>query len=339
MLSVTASAQVIQPPRLNNEQRKRVQGLAKIVDDVFTQKHSAPADVALSWQSSFIAAEKGLVYVPYIIGIDGKFDQMPVVMYVRVLTKDATPRDFDPSKTTTMRSYLGQMSVQNDVKDIRSGSIEATGTVSEDVQFFEPPKDGRLMRGMWLAPGEYNVFVAMQEKADKDLPKTAVIKQPLTVPDLSKGLAMSSLILAQEVEPAPVTTKQRNQLDAPYDIAGTRITPVVGTRFRKTDELTVVYYIYHPALGSDGKPELQADYAFYSVNAGVEQPFRKNAPQIFNGQTMPADFNPAVHQILGGQAVSLAPFSNGDYRLEVTIADKVANTKTSGSTTFSVIGQ
>jgi hypothetical protein len=339
LIASLLSAQTIAPPRLNNEQRKRLQGLSKAVDEVFLQLHSPPADVTLEWQGAFIGADKGLVYIPYTVNIDGKFDTMPVVMYVRVVQKDARPADYDPSKTTTMRSYLGQMSVVNDTKDIRSGYVEPTGVVAEDVQFFEPPKDGRLMRGMWLPPGEYTMFLAMQERPEKLSPKTVVVRQALVVPDLGKGLALSSVIVADRIEPAPATTKQRNPLDDPWAIAGTRITPAATRRLRKGSELTVVYYVYHPALGTDGKPDLQADYTFYSNNAGVEQPFTKSSPQLFNGQTLPADFNPAVHQIMGGQATALGSFPLGDYRLEVKVTDKVANTSAVASATFSVFGQ
>ena len=339
LFAAVASAQTLPPPRLNSEQQKRAQALSKLVDEVFAEKHSAPSDVALSWQGFFIAANKGLVYVPYTIGIDGKFTGTPVAMYVRVLTRDAKPADFDPSKTTTMRSYLGQMSMQTDTKDIRSGKIEPSGVVAEDVHFFEPPKDGRLARGIWLAPGQYNMFIAMQEKGDKELPKTAVLKQPLVVPDLSKGLALSSLILADSIEPAPPTSKQRNQLDDPYTIAGTKIAPAVSTRLKKSGELTVVFYVYNPVPAPDGKPNLQTEYTFYATNAGAERPFTTSPPQIFNSGTLPPDFNPAVHQIMGGEAVSLATFPDGDYRLEVKVNDKTANTSVTGSATFSVFGQ
>jgi len=339
LVAGVVTAQTIKPPRLDAEQRKRAQALSKLVDEVFTQKHSAPTDVALSWRGSYIAAEKGLVYIPYSIGIDGKFDSMPVAMYLRVLTKNAKPADYDASKATTMRSYLGQMSVVNDTKDIRSGAVEATGVVAEDIQFFEPPKDGRLIRGIWLPPGEYNMFVAMQEKGDKGIPKASVLRQELSVPDLSKGLALSSVILADRVEPAPATTRQRNQLDAPFDIAGTRITPSATSRLRKGDELTVVYYIYHPAAGSGGRPDLLAEYTFYSNNAGVEQLFKRSAPQVFNAETLPATFDPAMHQIMGGQSVPLGSFPLGDYRLEVKVTDRVTNTTTVNSATFSVFGQ
>lgn len=339
LLAVDLSAQGGRPLRLNTEQRKRAQALSNLVDEVQAQKHSPPADVVLNWQSAFLGAGNGLVYIPYIVGIDGHFEAPPVAMYVRVLTKDARPADWDSSKTTTMRSWLGQMSVVNDTKDIRSGYVAPVGVVAEDVKFFEPPKDGRLVHGMWLPPGEYDVFLAMKEKTGKGFPKTAVLKQPIVVPDLSRTTSLSSVIIAERVESAPPTSKQRNQLDDPFAIGGTRITPAMSTRFRKTDELTVVYYVYHPAPGPDGKPEAEAEYTFYADNAGVEHLFIKTPSQPFNAHTLPADFNPAIHHIMGGQTVPLSTFPNGDYRLEVKVTDRVANTTTVGSATFSVFGQ
>jgi hypothetical protein len=311
--------------------------LLRLVDDVFAQKRSAPQDVPLSWECAFIAAEQGLVYMPYIVNIGEKFHSPPVAMYLRVVTKDARPADWDPSKTTTMRSYLGQMSIVNDTRDIRSGYVEPTGIVAEDVRFFTPPADGRFMRGLWLKPGEYDVYVAMQEKAGRDLPQTAVLKQSLLVPDLLSGFSIGSVILADAVEPH-AKTDARRPLDEPFTIGGTRIIPARTGRLRASGELTFVYYVYHPSLGSDGKPNLSADYMYQRFNAGVPQMFMRGEPQLFNAQTLPDEFDPAVHQILGGEAVRLSSFTPGDYRLDVIVTDQITGGLASGSATFSVLG-
>lgn len=338
--AVVASAQTQAPPRLNNEQRKRAEALSKLVDDVLMQKYSAPADVALSWQAAYIAAEKGFVYVPYSIGIDGKLTGTPAAMYVRVLTTDALPPSYDGSKTTTMRSYLGQMSMTFDTKDMRNGNIEGTGVVAQDVHFFEPPRDGRLNRGLWLQPGEYNVYIAMQEKPGKDLPKTVVFKQPIRVPNLAGGLAVSSVILASSVEPAPVTSKKQNQLDDPFSLGGTRIVPAPSSRLPRSGEMTAVFFIYNPAAGNAGKPDLLVEYMFYQRVGDGEVPFKSSAPQIFNAETLPPTFDVAAHQqIMGGLAAPLSAFPAGDYRLEVKITDKAAQTTTAGTLDFAVFGQ
>ncbi|MSO56459.1 MAG: hypothetical protein EXQ55_05990 [Acidobacteria bacterium] len=338
--AAVASAQTQPAPRLNAEQRRRAEALSKLVDNVFLQQYSAPADVALSWQAAYLAAENGFVYVPYSIGIDGKLTGTPVAMYVRVLTKDALPPSYDGSKTTTMRSYLSQMSMTFDTKDIRNGNVEGTGVVAQDVYFFEPPRDGRLNRGLWLQPGEYNVYIAMQEKAGKDFPKTVVFKQPITVPNLSQGLAVSSVILVSSLEPAPVTARKQNQLDDPFSLGGTRMVPAPSTRLPRTGEMTAVFFIYNPAAGNAGKPDLLVEYMFYQRVGQGEVPFRTSPPQTFNAGTLPATFDLAArHQIMGGLAAPLAAFPVGDYRLEVKVTDKAAQTDTVGTLDFSVFGQ
>jgi hypothetical protein len=337
--SVAARQGTIPAPRLNAEQKMRAQSLVKLITDVHAEKMSAPSDVTLSWQGFFFAAENNLVYVPYTIGIDGKFTNMPLALYVRVLTKDALPPSYDPSKTTTLRSYLGQMSVVNDTRDLRDGRVDATGIVAEDIHFFEMPKDGRLTRGLWLPPGEYKVFIGMQEKAGgKNPPRTAVLEQALVVPDLTRGLGISSVVLASSVEPADPGARRQNQLENPYSIGGTRITPALSTRLPRSGELTAVFFIYHTSERAAGKPDVEAEYVFYErVGDRGEVIFRKSPSQLFNGETLPAAFSVGAGQyILGGLAVGLSAFPVGQYRLDVKVTDKVTHESTSGSLNFSV---
>jgi hypothetical protein len=337
-----AAGQTMPAPRLNAEQKRRAQVLSKLVDDVAANKYSAPADVALTWQGAFLAADGGLVYMPYTINIDGRFNGMPLAMYVRVLTKDAQPATYDASKTTTLRSYVGQMSdrMQIDTRDMRPGNIAATGVVAEDILFFELPKDGRLNRGLWLPPGEYNLFVAMQDKPQKDLARSAVIKLPISVPGLSSGFAISSVILAESLAPAPATSKKQSQLDDPFSIAGTRIVPVPSSRLPRAGELTAVFFVYNPSAGNAGKPDVVAEYNFYQrVGAGAI-PFRQSPAQTFNAETLPAAFDLAAKQhIMGGLAVSLSAFPAGDYQLEVKATDKVTRQTVTRTVDFSVYGQ
>jgi hypothetical protein len=339
--SASAFAQTIPAPRLNAEQKLRAQALSKLVDDVFTQKYSAPADVALTWSGVYLAAGKGLVYVPYTINIDGKFTGMPVAMYVRVLTKDARPASLDTSKMTTLRSYTNQMNMVIDIKDFRDGHIPATGVVTQDVHFFEPPRDGRLSRGIWLPPGEYNMFIAMREKGKgAELPRTAVIQQELTVPDLSSGLALSSVILVSSLEPAPASSKKQNQLDDPYSLGGTRMIPAPSTRLPRAGEMTAVFFIYNPTAATSGKPDLLVEYMFYQ-RAGEKGliGFKSSAPQIFDATTLPATFDLAANQqIMGGLAVPLSSFPGGEYRLEVKVTDKAGQATTTRVLDFSVFG-
>lgn len=341
--TAAAPAQTLPPQKLSAEQRMRAQALVKLVDEVVAQKHSAPADVALIWRGAYVAAERGLVFVPYTIDIDGKLVGTPVAMYVRVATKDALPPTYDASKATTLRTYVGQMSdrLQIDTKDMRNGNVGATGVVFEDIHFFEPPKDGRLNRGLWLLPGEYDLYVAMREKADKGLPRTVVMKQPINVPNLSDGLAISSVILADSLGPAPAMGKKQTPLDDPFSIGGTKIVPAAHSRLPRTGELTAVFFIYNPVAGRGGKPDLVAEYTFYQrVGATGAVAFRQSPSQAFNAETLPAAFDLAARQqIMGGLAVSLSAFPAGDYELEVKVTDKSSRQSVNRTLDFSVYGQ
>ena len=337
-----ALAQSAAPRRLSGDQKLQLQALSELVDAVVAQKRSAPADVALSWQSHALKADKGLIYVPYTVGIDGKFTTLPVAMYVRVLRKDAQQGYYDASRASTMKTWLGIMSSpsQVDTKDIRSGNVAGTGPTVEDVTFFEPPKDGRLRRALWLPPGDYDVFVAMRERPSKGLPKMVVLKEPLTVPDLSKNFAISSLILADNIEPATRPLNDDQQIAQPYTIGGVKITPAITTRFRSTSELQVVFFVYNPTPAAANKPDIHVDYTFLLQAGDVERVFTTSPEQLFNAETLPPEFNLASgHQLMAGQSVSLETFPPGQYRLQVTVTDNVSHASTTGDLRFSVVGQ
>ena len=85
--------------------------------------------------------------------------------------------------------------------------------------------------------------------------------------------------------------------------------------------------IYNPKVDSANKPDVQVEYNFYQKLAGQpEKFFNKTNPQNLNAQTLPPKFDFAAgHQLQSGQAVPLASFPEGDYRLEIKVTDKIAN--------------
>jgi hypothetical protein len=73
--------------------------------------------------------------------------------------------------------------------------------------------------------------------------------------------------------------------------------------------------------------------------AGAEKFFNKTAPQNLNAQTLPPQFDVAAgHQLQAGQAVPLASFPEGEYRLEVKVTDKIANKSLTRDVNFTVVG-
>ena len=146
--------------------------------------------------------------------------------------------------------------------------------------------------------------------------------------------------------PAPLTPQQ--QADRPYALGTMEIVPVADTKFTKKSELSTFMLIYNPKVDANNKPDVVVEYSFCQVAAGTEHKegepckagekfFNKTNPQALNAQTLPPQFDMAAgHQLQSGQAVSLAPFPEGQYRLEIKVTDKVSNKTLVRDVNFSV---
>jgi hypothetical protein len=141
------------------------------------------------------------------------------------------------------------------------------------------------------------------------------------VPDFSKGLTTSTIILGTNLEEASQPATAAQQMEQPFTIGGQKITPTFTSTFPKSGEMLFLFLIYNEGASSDGKPDLDVSY---SVFRGTEaKPFGKLPTTSFNAATLPAEFNSnAGHQVLVAQGIPLATFAPGDYRVEVGISDK-----------------
>ena len=81
-----------QPKQLSRDEQRRAEGMFQLVDSVIAGKVPAPADVALTWSNHFLQGAAGRTYVPYTLDIEpGKFTSNPLVMYVRLVDRNAPP--------------------------------------------------------------------------------------------------------------------------------------------------------------------------------------------------------------------------------------------------------
>ena len=198
-------------------------------------------------------------------------------------------------------------------------------------------------RALALLPGEYTLYIVMREWQPIDKkqapPKTAVLTQSLSVPDLNKGLTTSSVILAKGLDPAPEQLTGQQQLEQPFTISGYRVTPAFSAPFPQSAELLFVFFVYNEGVTAAGKPDLDVDYNFF--RAAEEKPFTRLATQSFNATTLPGEFDvKAGHQVLVGQGIPLKnptiTFAPGDYRLEIKITDKTNSQTITRSVPFTV---
>ena len=179
----------------------------------------------------------------------------------------------------------------------------------------------------------------MSERASKDkkapAPKSTVAAIPLTVPNLTSGLATSSIILAKGLEPSGAQLNGQQQLEQPYTISGFKITPTFNNSFPKSGELLWVFYIYNEGAAANGKPDLTVDYNFF--RAGEDKPFVNMPSSAYNATTLPPEFNlTAGHTVFVGQGVPLTTFNPGEYKVEMKITDKTNSQALTRSVNFTV---
>ena len=311
-------AQAQEQRKLSNDEKRDYIALSDLVDAVATGKQPAPADVKLTFQNHFLKSNEN-VYIPYVLEISGqKFTEFPVTMYVRAVPKSAPPLT---GKGVDMNWPFA------DVYFLTEKSIVAAGDVAE------------VPRALQLAPGDYTIYIAMRERQPKDRkqqPKSTVLVQDLTVPDMNKELTTSSIILATALNPAPEQLTAQQQLEQPFTISGYRVTPSFGKPIPQSGELMFVFYIYNEGIASTGKPDLDVDYLFYRANE--EKPFTKLATQSFNATTLPGQFDvKAGHQVFVGQGIPVkGAIQPGEYRMEIKVTDKTNNQAITRSVPFTV---
>jgi hypothetical protein len=332
------------PPQNKDEkkkddaQKKEIQSVVKFVDDAVAGQ-PAPNDLALTWvREDVLKAQGNKEYVPFTVSIDPSKVTAGgnVAFYWRVVAKgDAAAA---PAPAPAQK--------KDDKKDKDKDKNKTYAY--EDISFV-PVTAGqnpmRIARSFTVGAGTYDVFVVVKEPTPEKAPKNAPppkmsgIKQTVMVPDFWNGeLNTSSVIVAQRIDPlaAPLTPAQ--QADRPYALGTMEIIPVYDMKFTKKSELSTFMLIYNPKTDAANKPDVTVEYNFYQKPAGQpEKFFNKTNPQSLNAQTLPPQFDLAAgHQLQSGQAVPLASFPEGDYRLEIKVTDKLGNKTLTRDVNFTV---
>ena len=312
-----------QQRKLSGDERKDYIALSALVDDVISGKQPAPADLKVKFQHHFLKSAKN-VYVPYVLEIGGgTFTSFPVTMYVRAVKKaEAGAAPAAPAKPGIDATWPFA-----DVYFLTEKNLTSVGDHAE------------LGRALELAPGEYTLYIGMRERQPKDRkqqPKSLVLAQPLTVPDMNAGLTTSSVILAKALDPAPEQLTGQQQLEQPFTISGYRVVPSFGAPVPMSGELMFVFFIYNEGVAASGKPDLDVEYFFY--RASEEKAFTRLATQSFNATTLPGQFDLNLgHQVFVGQGIPVKDaFKPGDYRLEIKVTDKTNGQTVTRNVPFTV---
>lgn len=301
-------------------------------------------DLPMQLQTDFLKAQAGRVWVPLTITIDpAKLSTNAVTLYLRVAPRGmAAPAAPPASDAAGKDKSKDKKKTDKNAKDAKGAAAPSGPSYPyEDVAFPElKPAAGqpiRILRGLGVPPGAYDLYVVVHERAPGG--KLGVLKQALEVPNYTTGeLTTSSIILAERVDqlPAPIATDQ--QSEHPYAFGQTEIVVSPEKKFKKTQELIVLFQIYNPNVSADKKFSLEATYTFYRQDAGAEKRFNSTEPQMFTNDTMGANFDPtaSTSSIQAGQGIPLQSFPEGTYRLEVKITDKQSSKVLTQNTTFTV---
>jgi hypothetical protein len=342
MFSLSSSAirgQSKDDKKKDEAQKKEIANIVKVVDDL-TAGQPAPNDFGLSWlREDVLKAQGNKEYVPFTVQLDSsKVGGGTVAFYWRVVSKG--PAAAAPAADPNAK--------KDDKKDKDNNKGRKTDYAYEDITFV-PVTAGQnpmhISRSFTVPAGDYDVYLVAKEptpdKAPKNAPpaKMSAIKQTVKVPDYWNGeLATSSVIVAQRIDPLPAPLTPQQQADRPYALGAMEILPTFETKFSKKAELSTFMLIYNPKVDSANKPDVSVEYNFYQKLAGQpEKFFNKTNPQNLNAQTLPQQFDLAAgHQLQSGQAVPLASFPEGDYRLEIKVTDKIANKTLTREITFTV---
>jgi hypothetical protein len=326
-----------QPAKLEESQRKDAQALIAFVDDFATGKAPA-ATLPITWeQHHYIKALAEKTYVPFTLALDPAAPVPGVGVYLRVVARGTPAVSPAPDK--------------------KKGKDQQSQYAFEDLYFTDlpsPPAGQRqlLRRAFAVAPGEYDVYVAIKERAGaaaagsssgaaEAAPRMGVLKQEITVPNFAgPELTTSSVIVAESVDVLQAPVPQDNQAEHAYTFGQMKIVPALDPKFTKKGQLTVILWIYGAKTDeTTKKPDVNMEFKFYQKAGDKETYFNKTEPQVLNAQTLPPQFDLAAgHQLLGTLELPLASFPEGDYRLEIDVQDKVASQKLTKNVTFTVIG-
>jgi hypothetical protein len=208
----------------------------------------------------------------------------------------------------------------------------------EEYYFFDlkPARGGdpRLVeRALSLPPGDYDVYVALLDRARQKTGSPAILHRTVNIPDYwDDRLALSSLILISGINALKAPLPPDRQIERPYTLGRTEVVPVSTHAFTTSDVLSVVFQICNY-----GAPDadLTAEYNFFHDVNGTRRLFNRTPPQHLTDDDLPPP-SPWETQAFTSQSVPLNSFPPGTYELEVTVRDRLTRAVAKENVTFMV---
>ena len=197
-----------------------------------------------------------------------------------------------------------------------------------------------IRRSLTAGPGDYELTVGWVNPTASNITSAVrIARRPLTLPPAStSAFALSTVIVADEVRVRETPIPAAEQAAHPYSFGPTEITPARDYTLTTEERLALVVQVINARGTSAGKPDVVVAFRVLHKNTAGEELMGTLAPQFYNAETLPADFDIAKgHPIFAAVAVPLRTFKRGTYRLEVVANDRVAGALTSADVAFDVI--
>jgi len=248
----------------------------------------------------------------------------------------AAPAEASTMLTLQQRAYEKQKAAEDEARKRQEQPRDPLLFPFEDyhVAALTAGKGERTIeRALALAPGEYDVYVALIDRARLKDAAPAIVRQTVVVPDFwNDQLVLSTLMLTAGVRTLKTTLPPQDQIEHPFAFGHAEVLPVAAPVFTPNDALSVVYQICNY-----GAPDadLRAEYTFYHRDGGARRLFNRTGPQEFGDVELPPT-DPFETQAFAMQTVPLAPFPPGEYELEITVRDRLTRGVASRSVTFTV---
>jgi len=331
--------------------------------DLKVEPVAAEDSPTIEFRNDVIKGQEGKVYVPFQLLINrDKITTKTLVISTRMAPKGATGPEAAPaaaapadkSKNAKAAPVHSRYRWEDSwVVDLPAGQSAA--------------KAYKVTGALSIEPGDYDLYIGLRQRAatavtatDTKTPaqkaqaemaapatteaaaspkaRVTVIKRELAVPTLGDELTTSSVIVADKVDVLQAAISPEKQRENPYTFGQMKITPSEMNKFAKTDDLNIVFWIYGAQLDpATKKPNVTVDYNFNQKTASGEKFFNKTDPQELNATTLPPQFDLAAgHQLPGSLQVPLASFPEGDYHLEIKVADKVSGKSITRDVTFTI---
>jgi hypothetical protein len=336
--------------------------LVQIVDNAAEGKHTA-GNAWLTWVPHFLRGPDRKTFIPFTLKVEeapGAFKA--AAMYVRVAPRGDLGRA--GRKAEGVQNALGVATGEMPVNspERRQGAGAPTASDSSlmlrsltqrnagqgypyEAAYGVETQGARgelatVQSGFGVPPGEYDLYIALLERGVAGQKKWAVLKQPISVPDLAtSALRLSSVILADRVEPLSAAVAESERTLRPYVFGSSELVPAIDDELRSDETLHVAFLIYDPVTDATGKPRVRVEYRLFQQNFSGERLLGATAPQLFDASTLPADFDVRKGQQLAAvQSLPLEAYKPGTYRFAIRVTDQHSGATTEESVRFVLIG-